>query len=92
MSWLYCAAFAPSRQALFLFLTDRRGYCFAPFAGIICGMNKIAEFLETANLKALARQTGLARSTLQRIKYGRTERVSPGTRRLLLDAMLQQQK
>ena len=55
-------------------------------------MNKIAEFLESANLKQLARQTGLARSTLQRIKYGRTERVSPGTRRLLLDAMLQQQK
>ena len=52
----------------------------------------IIEHLRTANLKRLARETGLARSTLQRLKYGKTGKMTPGTRRLLLDAMLQQQK
>ena len=48
----------------------------------------IIEHLRTANLKRLARETGLARSTLQRLKYGRTGKMTPGTRRLIMDVLV----
>ena len=47
----------------------------------------VIEFLQTANMLRLAKETGLARSTLQRLKYGYVKKMAPGTRRLIMDAM-----
>ena len=50
-------------------------------------MDEIKQFLQTANLKKIARDTGLARSTLQRIKSGETTYVSAGTYYILTQLM-----
>lgn len=50
----------------------------------------VIQFLKTANLLQLSKQTGLARSTLQRLKYGKSEKMTPGTRRLIMDVMVRE--
>lgn len=50
-------------------------------------MDEIKQFLQDANLKKIARDTGLARSTLQRIKSGETKYVSAGTYYILTQLM-----
>ncbi len=47
----------------------------------------VIQYLQTANMLRLSRETGLARSTLQRLKRGYVKKMTPGTRRLILDAM-----
>lgn len=52
----------------------------------------VIKFLQTANLLQLSKQTGLARSTLQRLKYGKSGKMTPGTRRLIMDVMVREKQ
>lgn len=54
--------------------------------------DSVIKFLQTANLLQLSKQTGLARSTLQRLKYGQSSKMTPGTRRLIMDVMVREKQ